>query len=127
MASLNKVQLIGRLGQDPDLRFTTGGTAVCNISLATTDSFKDKAGNTVECTEWHKVVMFGRIAEVAGDHLKKGAQVYIEGRNKTERWKDKTGADRYTTKVEADVMKMLDKAPREPQPSGAQPHDNLPY
>ena len=108
MASLNKVLLIGNLGADPETRYTTSGDAVCNIRLATTDSWRDKAsGEQRESTEWHRVVFYRRLAEIAGQYLKKGSQVYIEGRIKTRKWQDKDGQERYTTEVEATEMKML--------------------
>ena len=98
MASLNKVILIGNLGADPETRYTTSGDAVCNIRLATTDSWRDKAsGEQRESTEWHRVVFYRRLAEIAGQYLKKGSQVYIEGRIKTRKWQDKDGQERYTT------------------------------
>jgi single-strand DNA-binding protein len=127
MASLNKVQLIGYLGQDPDLRFTRAGTAVCNMSIATKDTYKDKTGTIKESTEWHKVVLYGRVAEVAGDRLKQGSLIYIEGRNKTERWTDKSNQERYTTKVEGTLMKMLDRNQESTQHVTDQPHDDVPY
>lgn len=108
MASLNKVILIGNLGADPETRYTTGGDAVCNIRLATKDTWRDKAsGETREATEWHRVVLYRRLGEVAGDYLKKGASVYIEGRIKTRKWQNKDGQDQYTTEIEATEMKML--------------------
>lgn len=108
MASLNKALLIGNLGADPETRYTTSGDAVCNIRLATTDTWRDKAsGEQRENTEWHRVVFYRRMAEVAGQYLKKGSQVYIEGRIKTRKWQDKDGQDRYTTEIEATEMKML--------------------
>ena len=108
MASLNKVMLIGNLGADPETRYTTSGDAVCNIRLATTDTWRDKAsGEQRESTEWHRIVFYRRMAEVAGQYLKKGSQVYIEGRIKTNKWQDKDGKDCYTTVVEATEMKML--------------------
>src|SRR5450755_2578429 len=107
MASVNKVILIGNLGRDPETRYTTGGDAVTNIRLATTDTWKDKAGEKQEKTEWHSVVFFGRQAEIAGEYLKKGRQVYVEGRLQTRKWQDKEGQDRYTTEIIADVMQML--------------------
>lgn len=108
MASLNKVILIGNLGADPETRYTTGGDAVCNIRLATTDTWRDKAsGEQRENTEWHRIVFYRRLAEIAGEYLKKGAQVYIEGRIKTRKWQDKDGQDRYTTEIEATELKML--------------------
>lgn len=108
MASLNKVILIGNLGADPETRYTTGGDAVCNIRLATKDTWRDKAsGETREATEWHRVVLYRRLGEVAGHYLKKGASVYIEGRIKTRKWQNKEGQDQYTTEIEATEMKML--------------------
>lgn len=108
MASLNKVLLIGNLGADPETRYTTSGDAVCNIRLATTDSWKDKSsGEQRESTEWHRVVFYRRMAEIAGQYLKKGSQVYIEGRIKTRKWQNKEGQDQYTTEIEATEMKML--------------------
>jgi single-strand DNA-binding protein len=108
MASLNKVILIGNLGADPETRYTTSGDAVCNIRLATTDSWKDKSsGEQKESTEWHRVVFYRRMAEIAGQYLKKGSQVYIEGRIKTRKWQNKDGQDQYTTEIEATEMKML--------------------
>lgn len=113
MASLNKVLLIGNLGADPETRYTTSGDAVCNIRLATTDTWRDKAsGEQRENTEWHRVVFYRRMAEVAGQYLKKGSQVYIEGRIKTRKWQDKDGQDRYTTEIEATEMKMLGRKPQ---------------
>jgi len=108
MASVNKVTLIGNLGRDPEVRHTPSGTAVCDIRIATTRAWKDKAtGERQEETEWHTVVLFGRQAEVAGEYLKKGRPVYIEGRLKTEKWQDKDGTDRYTTKVYAESLQLL--------------------
>lgn len=108
MASLNKVQLIGHLGADPETRFTTSGDAVTNVRLATSETWKDKAsGEQRENTEWHRVVFYRRLAEVAGEYLKKGSQVYIEGRIKTRKWQDKEGKDQYTTEIEATEMKTL--------------------
>lgn len=107
MASINKVILIGNLGKDPDLRFMPNGDAVCNFSVATTESWKDKNGQKQEKTEWHNVVMYRKLAEIAGEYLKKGRPVYLEGRLQTRKWQDKEGADRYTTEVIADSMQML--------------------
>ena len=107
MASVNKVILIGNLGKDPETRYTTGGEAVTNIRIATTDTWKDKAGEKQEKTEWHGVVFFGRQAEIAAEYLKKGRQVYVEGRLQTRKWQDKEGQDRYTTEIVADRMQML--------------------
>ena len=108
MASVNKVILVGNLGADPETRYTASGDAVCNIRLATTDSWKDKSsGEKREMTEWHRVVFFGKLAEIAGQYLKKGSQVYLEGRIRTRKWQDKDGQDRYTTEIEATEMQML--------------------
>lgn len=110
MASINRVILIGNLGADPETRYTAGGDAVCNIRLATTDKWKDKdSGETRENTEWHSVVFYRRLAEVASEYLAKGSQVYIEGRLKTRKWEDKDGQTRYTTQIEALEMQMLGK------------------
>lgn len=109
MASVNKVILVGNLGRDPEVRYSPDGAAICNVSIATTSQWKDKAsGERREETEWHRVVMYNRLAEIAGEYLKKGRPVYIEGRLKTRKWQDKdTGADRYSTEVVADQMQML--------------------
>src|SRR5947207_12602139 len=107
MASVNKVILVGNLGRDPETRYTTGGDAVTNIRVATTDTWKDKNGEKQEKTEWHTVVFFGRQAEIAGEYLKKGRQVYVEGRLQTRKWQDKEGQDRYTTEIVADRMQIL--------------------
>ena len=107
MASVNKVILLGNLGRDPELRYTPGGDAVVSMSIATTESWKDKSGQRQEKTEWHSVVMYRRLAEIAGEYLKKGSQVYIEGRLQTRKWQDKQGNDRYTTEIAADHMQML--------------------
>ena len=110
MASLNKVILIGNLGGDPETRYTTAGDAVASISLATTDEWRDKgSGEKRQQTEWHKVVFFKKLAEIVGQHLRKGSQVYVEGRVKTKKWTDKDGIERYMTQVEATEMKMLSK------------------
>lgn len=108
MASKNLVILIGNIGADPETRYTAGGDAICNIRLATSDSYKDKnTGEKKEITEWHRVVFYRKLAEVAGQYLKKGSQVYIEGKIKTRKWQDKDGQDRYTTEIQAGEMKML--------------------
>jgi single-strand DNA-binding protein len=107
MASLNKVMLIGNLGKDPEVRYTTSGTAVASFSLATSERFKNKSGEWEERTEWHNVVLWGRQAEVAGEYLAKGKTVYIEGRLQTRKWQDKEGRDRYTTEVVGEKMQML--------------------
>jgi single-strand DNA-binding protein len=108
MASVNKVILIGNLGRDPEVRYTPSGSAVCNLRIATTRTWKSRdSGERQEETEWHSVVLYDRQAEVAGEYLKKGRSVYIEGRLKTRKWQDKDGNDRYTTEVVAEEMKML--------------------
>jgi single-strand DNA-binding protein len=106
---VNKVILIGNLGADPEVRYTTSGGAVANLRLATTDQWRDKAtGENREQTEWHRVVMFGRLGEIAGEYLKKGSKIYLEGSIRTRKWTDKEGQDRYTTEIVANEMQMLD-------------------
>ncbi len=105
--SVNKVILIGNLGQDPELRYTGSGTAVCNMRLATNESYKDSDGQLVEKTEWHSVVAWSRLAEICGEYLKKGSQVYFEGSLQTRSWEDRDGNTRYTTEVKAREMMML--------------------
>jgi len=106
---VNKVILIGNLGADPEVRYTTNGGAVANLRLATSESWKDKqTGETREQTEWHRVVMFGRLGEIAGEYLKKGSKIYIEGRIQTRKWQDRDGNDRYTTEIVSNEMQMLD-------------------
>ena len=108
MASVNKVILIGNLGKDPEVRYAPSGSAICNITVATSRQWKDKtSGEKQEETEWHRVTFFDRLAEVAGEYLKKGKSVYIEGRLKTRKWTDKEGVERYSTDILADEMKML--------------------
>ncbi len=108
MASVNKVILVGNLGKDPEVRYTADGAAIANITLATTDTWKDKtSGEKKEATEWHRVAFFGKLAEIAGQYLKKGRSVYVEGRIRTRKWQDKEGQDRYTTEIIADQMQML--------------------
>ena len=108
--SVNKVILIGNLGRDPEVRYTPSGLAIANITIATSEVWKDKqSGENQERTEWHRVVMYQRLAEITGEYLRKGAKVYIEGRLQTRKWQDKnTGQDRYTTEIIADSMQMLD-------------------
>lgn len=149
---INKVILIGNLGQDPDVRYSADGRAIANISVATTDSWKDKnTGERQDRTEWHRVVFFGKLAEIVAEYLKKGSQVYIEGWLRTRKWQDKSGQDRYTTEVVVDfngTMQMLDSrgggggvptpsgegygGPSEPpsgQPGGGlgDPDDDIPF
>lgn len=108
MASINKVILIGNLGRDPEVRYTPNGAAVCNVTIATSRNWKDKtSGEKVEETEWHRVVFYDRLAEIAGEYLKKGRPVYVEGRLKTRKWQDKDGKDNYTTEIVADQMQLL--------------------
>lgn len=105
---VNKAILVGHLGRDPEVRYSAGGSAIANISVATTESWKDKqSGDLQERTEWHRVVFFGRLAEIAGEYLKKGSQVYVEGRLQTRKWQDQQGNDRYTTEIVANDMQML--------------------
>lgn len=104
---INKVILVGNLGNDPEVRYTPAGAAVTTISVATTENWKDKEGNRQEKTEWHRVVFFSRLAEIAGEYLKKGSQVYIEGKLRTNKWQDQSGQDRYTTEILANEMQML--------------------
>lgn len=107
MASVNKVILVGNLGRDPEVRYMPSGDAIANISVATTDNWKDKNGEKQERTEWHRVAFFGKLAEIVGEYLKKGSQVYVEGRLQTRKWTDKEGHDKYTTEIVADRMQML--------------------
>jgi single-strand DNA-binding protein len=108
MASVNKVIIIGNLGKDPEVRYTPNGNAVCNLRIATTRTWKSKdSGEKMEETEWHSVVLYDRQAEIAGEYLKKGRPVYIEGRLKTRKWQDKEGVDRYTTEIVSDSMQLL--------------------
>jgi single-strand DNA-binding protein len=108
MASVNKVILIGNLGRDPEVRYTPSGSAVCNVTLATTRNWKSKeSGEKVEETEWHRIVFYDRLAEIAGEYLKKGRSIYVEGRLKTRKWTDKDGAEKYTTEIIAQEMNML--------------------
>ncbi len=139
---VNKVILVGNLGNDPETRYMPSGDAVTNISVATTESWKDKqSGEQKEKTEWHRVVMFRRLGEIAAEYLRKGSQVYIEGKLRTNKWKDRDGNDRYTTEIIADEMQMLgsrsgggapamsDSPPASapPQPSGDDFDDDIPF
>lgn len=124
MASVNKVILVGNLGRDPEVKYMPNGEAVCNFSIATTDSWKDKQGAKQERTEWHNIVMYRKLAEIAGEYLKKGRPVYIEGRLQTRKWQDKEGNDRYTTEIVADSMQMLGS--REGGASGGAEYDQTP-
>ncbi|MCX7164036.1 MAG: single-stranded DNA-binding protein [Betaproteobacteria bacterium] len=127
MASVNKAIIVGNLGKDPETRYMPNGEAVCNITVATSERWKDKTtGEKKEITEWHRVVFYRKLAEIAGQYLKKGSPVYIEGRIRTRKWQDKEGQDRYTTEIEANEMQMLgsregmgDAPPRDSAGSGA--------
>jgi single-strand DNA-binding protein len=122
IASVNKVILVGNLGADPETKYLPSGDAVTNIRVATTDRWKDKAsGEMKEATEWHRIAFFGRLAEIAGEYLKKGSQVYVEGRIRTRKWQDKEGQDRYSTEIVADSMQMLGSraGSGEPRPEAA--------
>lgn len=106
---INKVILVGNLGRDPEMRYTQSGAAVANLVVATSESWKDKqTGEQQERTEWHRVVMFNRLGEIAGEYLKKGSKVYIEGKIQTRKWQDNNGQDRYTTEIVGNEMQMLD-------------------
>lgn len=116
---INKVILIGNLGQDPDTRFTASGSAVTNLNLATDESYKDKqTGQMVPKTEWHRIVLFNRLAEIAKEYLRKGSKVYIEGRLQTRKWQDQQGQDRYTTEIVGNELQMLDSKGAMDQNSG---------
>ena len=137
--SINKVMLIGNLGSDPELRFTPSGVQVANFSLATTESWTDKSGERQERAEWHRIVLWRRLAEVAGQYLKKGSKIYIEGKLQTRSWEDQNGQKRYTTEVVANSMEMLDGGQaavaevdmaydaREGAAAGAPSDDGLPF
>lgn len=119
MASVNKVILIGNLGRDPEVRYTQGGTAVANINLATTERWNDPSGERKEKTEWHRIVVWGKQAEIAGEYLRKGKQIYVEGSLQTREWTDREGNKRYTTEVRAQRFQMLGRADdRQPVPAG---------
>lgn len=104
---VNKVILVGHLGNDPEVRYMPNGNAVANLSLATSESWKDQQGNPQEKTEWHRLTMYKRLAEIAGEYLKKGSQIYVEGKLQTRKWQDQQGQDRYTTEIIVDQMQML--------------------
>src|SRR5438309_10042897 len=118
MASVNKVILIGNLGADPETRYLPAGDAVTNIRIATTEAWKDKSGEKQEHTEWHRIAFFGKLAEIAGEYLKKGSPVYVEGRIRTRKWQDKEGQDRYSTEIVADTMQMLGSRAGSGEPRG---------
>lgn len=140
MKGVNKVILVGTLGQDPEVRHTAQGGAVASLSVATSEQWKDKQGQKQESTEWHRVVIFGKLAEIAGQYLSKGSQVYFEGKLKTRKWQDKQGQDKYTTEIVVDgfggVMQMLgggnkqSQQPSKPQqqaPQAADFDDDIPW
>lgn len=137
---INKVILVGNCGNDPEVRATNAGKSVTNISVATSESWNDESGNLQERTEWHKIVFFGRLAEIAGEYLKKGSKVYIEGSLRTRKWKDQQDVERYTTEIVASEMQMLDSrntansvpqnaspAPQAPAQMGGFPDDDIPF
>ncbi|OIQ88244.1 single-stranded DNA-binding protein [mine drainage metagenome] len=141
MASVNKCIFIGNLGRDPEIRYMPSGEAVANFSIACTDSFKSKTGEKQERTEWVRIAMFGKLAEIAGEYLKKGSSVYVEGRMQTRKWQNKEGVDQYTTEIIADRMQMLggragggnafevmegDEAPRQQAPAAGKPAASKP-
>lgn len=124
---INKVILVGNLGNDPELRYSQSGSAMCSISVATSESWKDKTtGEQKERTEWHRVKFFGKLAEIAGEYLKKGSQVYVEGRLRTDKYTDKNGVERYTTDIYADDMQMLGGKPSEGGRQSNVPSSNAP-
>jgi single-strand DNA-binding protein len=120
---LNRVMLIGNLGKDPEVKYTQSGTAVASFNVATTERWKDKEGQMQESTEWHRIVVWQKLAEICGEYLKKGSKVYIEGKLQTRKWQDKEGKDCYTTEIVASVMKMLDgksSGGQQERPEGAE-------
>ena len=123
MSSVNRATLIGRLGKDPEMRYAPNGDAIANITLATSETWKDKSGEKQEHTEWHRISMFGRLAEIVGEYLKKGSLIYVEGRIQTRKWQDKDGQDRYTTEIIANEMKMLGSKPGGSNDTSYDEHD----
>lgn len=107
MAGVNKVIILGHLGKDPEMRYMPDGKAIANFSVATSENFKDREGNKQERTEWHRVVLFGRVAEIAGEYLRKGSMAYVEGRLQTRKWTDKEGQERYTTEIVGDRLQLV--------------------
>jgi single-strand DNA-binding protein len=130
MASVNKAIILGNLGRDPEVKYTTGGDPVCNLSIATSEQWKDKSGDKQERTEWHRVTLFGKTAEIAGEYLRKGSTVYIEGRIQTRKYTDKDGVEKYSTEIVGDRMQMVGKASesgraeKQQQPAD---HDDIPF
>ncbi len=135
MASINKAIIVGNIGKDPEVRYAANGDAICNITVATSESWKDKStGEKKEATEWHRISFFGKLAEIAGQYLKKGSQVYVEGSIRTRKWTDKEGQERYTTEIRGDQMVMLggrqeggvqQERPSQEKPKPAQAADDL--
>jgi len=122
MASVNKAIILGNLGKDPEVRYAASGEALCNITVATSETWKDKTtGEKKEATEWHRISFFGKLAEIAGQYLKKGSQVYIEGTIQTRKWKDQDGQDRYTTEIRGSELRMLGKQERQQYPQQGRP------
>jgi single-strand DNA-binding protein len=122
MSSVNKVIILGNLGRDPDVRYTNDGNAICNIAVATTEKWTDKtSGEKKEVTEWHRIVLYRKLAEIAEKYLSKGSQVYIEGKLQTRKWTDKDGVERYTTEIVADSLQMLGSKPAEGRSKDANP------
>lgn len=124
MASVNKAIIVGNLGKDPEVKFLTNGDAVCSFSIATTDSWKDKEGQKQEKTEWHNIVMYRKLAEIAGEYLKKGSPIYVEGSLQTRKWTNKEGQERYTTEIVANSMQMLGGKPQEKQQTQQEPQED---
>ena len=124
MASVNKAIIVGNLGKDPEVKFLTNGDAVCSFSIATTDSWKDKEGQKQEKTEWHNIVMYRKLAEIAGEYLKKGSPIYVEGALQTRKWTNKEGQERYTTEIVANSMQMLGGKPQEKQQTLQEPQED---
>jgi single-strand DNA-binding protein len=134
MASVNKVILLGHLGQDPEIRYTQSGDAVVNLSLATSENWKDKStGEKKEATEWHRISIFGKAAEVANTYLKKGSQLYVEGKIKSKKYTDKTGIERTAFEIQSESFQMMGKpsgdkpARQEPKQSNDMPEDDIPF
>lgn len=124
--SLNKVTLIGRLGRDPEVRYMPNGDAVCNFSLATSEKFTDKSGNKAEKTEWHNIIIYRKLAEIAGQYLKKGSQVYLEGKIQSRKYTDKNGVERTAYEIVCYEMKMLGGSNDSPQPAQSPQQSSLP-
>ena len=138
MASVNKVIIVGNLGKDPETRYTTAGDPITSVTVATSDKWRDKAtGEQKEATEWHRIVFFGKLAEIAGQYLQKGSQVYVEGKLKTRKYTDKDGVEKYSTEIAADQMQMLGNKPAgessKPAPkkqaamASGDPNDDIPF